>query len=136
MGLKIKLPNDVARCAGVGNAALDDADIVERLRESDNDTEYVSPIGNERRLTLAWEAAETIELLRLRLDHSDAQSEQLGEALVVVAAAKNLVAQKGRHNTEIAYKRLVDALTHNAEVSGAGTASAGLPGYTAGDNTE
>ena len=24
----------------------------------------------------------------------------------------------------------------NAEVSGAGTASAGLPGYTAGDNTE
>ena len=25
---------------------------------------------------------------------------------------------------------------HNAKVSGAGTASAGLPGYTAGDNTE
>ena len=27
-------------------------------------------------------------------------------------------------------------LPANAEVSGAGTASAGLPGYTAGDNTE
>jgi hypothetical protein len=27
-------------------------------------------------------------------------------------------------------------LTPNAKVSGAGTASAGLPGYTAGDNTE
>jgi hypothetical protein len=27
-------------------------------------------------------------------------------------------------------------LRFNAEVSGAGTASAGLPGYTAGDNTE
>jgi alanine-alpha-ketoisovalerate/valine-pyruvate aminotransferase len=32
----------------------------------------------------------------------------------IEAAAKNLVAQKGRHNTEIAYKRLVDAMTHNA----------------------
>lgn len=36
----------------------------------------------------------------------------------VVAAAKNLVAQKGRHNTEIAYKRLAASLddepTHNA----------------------
>ena len=28
------------------------------------------------------------------------------------------------------------AMTPNAKVSGAGTASAGLPGYTAGDNTE
>ena len=27
-------------------------------------------------------------------------------------------------------------LRHNAKVSGAGTASAGLPGYTAGDNME
>ena len=30
----------------------------------------------------------------------------------------------------------MDAARHNAKVSGAGTASAGLPGYTAGDNTE
>ena len=29
-----------------------------------------------------------------------------------------------------------NAAAHNAKVSGAGTASAGLPGYTAGDNTE
>ena len=32
-------------------------------------------------------------------------------------AVENLVAQKGRHNTEIAYKRLVDVLTHNAELT-------------------
>lgn len=37
--------------------------LIERLRESDNDTEYVSPIGNERRPTLAWEAADCIERL-------------------------------------------------------------------------
>ncbi len=92
-------------------------DIVERLRESDNATEWVIPLGQgkpSQRQTLAWESAEEIELLRLRLDHADAQSEQLAEALKIVAAAKTLVAQKGRHNTEIAYKRLVDALTHNA----------------------
>ena len=37
-----------------------------------------------------------------------------------------------------AYTRyLAEAMMgHNAKVSGAGTASAGLPGYTAGDNTE
>ena len=34
------------------------------------------------------------------------------------------------------FLELTNGLTHNAEVSGAGTASAGLPGYTAGDNTE
>lgn len=28
----------------------------------------------------------------------------------VIKAAKNLVAMKGRHNTEIAYKRLADAV--------------------------
>ena len=33
-------------------------------------------------------------------------------------------------------KAIAKALQPNAEVSGAGTASAGLPGYTAGDNTE
>lgn len=31
-------------------------------------------------------------------------------------AVENLVAQKGRHNTELAYKRLVDVLTHNAGI--------------------
>ena len=36
------------------------------------------------------------------------------------------------------WKRCVSAIEKrsNAKVSGAGTASAGLPGYTAGDNTE
>ncbi len=37
-----------------------------------------------------------------------------------------------------AKKRAIESgyMTPNAKVSGAGTASAGLPGYTAGDNTE
>ena len=32
--------------------------------------------------------------------------------------------------------RVLHSMGANAKVSGAGTASAGLPGYTAGDNTE
>ncbi len=51
------------------------------------------------------------------------------ELKAIADAAKNLVAQKGRHNTQKAYERLEALLkTHNAKVSGAGTASAGLPG--------
>lgn len=38
--------------------------------------------------------------LRARLEKSDP----------IVAAARNLIEQKGRHNTEIAYKRLADAI--------------------------
>ena len=40
-------------------------------------------------------------------------------------------------DTDYGWKRVcADFERHNAKVSGAGTASAGLPGYTAGDNTE
>lgn len=36
----------------------------------------------------------------------------------IESAAKNLIEQKGRHNTEIAYKRLEDVIkTPNAEIS-------------------
>lgn len=35
---------------------------------------------------------------------------QITDVLNVVAAARNLIAQKGRHNTEIAYKRLEEAV--------------------------
>ena len=43
-------------------------DIVERLRESDNETEYAHPAPSlETRPTLAWEAADTIETLRARV---------------------------------------------------------------------
>lgn len=37
----------------------------------------------------------------------------------IKAAAQNLMAQKGRHNTEIAYQRLVESLTPNGEATGA-----------------
>ena len=37
---------------------------------------------------------------------------------------------------QLAKEEIGRMATANAEVSGAGTASAGLPGYTAGDNTE
>lgn len=36
------------------------AALIAELRESDNDTEYVNPISNERRLTLAWRAADML----------------------------------------------------------------------------
>ena len=36
--------------------------------------------------------------------------QQLAAANSVVQAAENLVAQKGRHNTEIAYKRLAETI--------------------------
>lgn len=35
-------------------------------------------------------------------------------------AARNLIAQKGRHNTETAYKRLAALLTPNVKVRGCG----------------
>ena len=48
---------------------------------------------------------------------SFSESKQLAElrarlerAEPIVAAARNLIEQKGRHNTEIAYKRLADAI--------------------------
>ena len=44
--------------------------------------------------------------------------EEIARLRKIEHAAKTLVAQKGRHNTEIAYKRLVDALTHNVELTG------------------
>lgn len=40
-------------------------------------------------------------------------AEYLAKIERVYAAAKNLIAQKGRHNTEIAYNRLVDAMKNN-----------------------
>lgn len=33
----------------------------------------------------------------------------------IEAAARNLIAQKGRHNTEIAYRRLVNLVTPNVQ---------------------
>ena len=41
--------------------------------------------------------------------------EQLAAAQKVIDAAGNLIAQKGRHNTEIAYKRLAKAIAEQKE---------------------
>ena len=43
------------------------------------------------------------------------QAEQLAAAQKVIDAAGNLIAQKGRHNTEIAYKRLAKAIAEQNE---------------------
>ena len=43
------------------------------------------------------------------------QAEQLAAAQKVIDAAGNLIAQKGRHNTEIAYKRLAKAIAEQKE---------------------
>lgn len=59
------------------------SDLIERLRESDNDTEYVSPIGNAKRPTLAWESAEAIE--RLTAENGALYSHR--EALLIDLAA-------------------------------------------------
>ena len=40
----------------------------------------------------------------------DAAVEMIGRLEQIESAAQNLVKMKGRHNTEIAYQRLVDAL--------------------------
>ena len=67
-----------------------------------------------------------LETYRLRLDHHDAQSAQLGEVLeenkrlrAIEAAARNLCEVRGRHHSEIAMRRLIEALTPNAGVTGA-----------------
>ena len=57
-------------------------------------------------------------------------SEGTGSAGAMAATERHLADMQ-----KIAFKAL-DQVMSNAEVSGAGTASAGLPGYTAGDNTE
>ncbi|MFZ4538945.1 hypothetical protein [Propionivibrio sp.] len=46
----------------------------------------------------------TSDMIRQRMQ------EEIDALRVVVIAAENLIAQKGRHNTQIAYKRLVEAL--------------------------
>ena len=43
------------------------------------------------------------------------QAEQLAAAQKVIDTAGNLIAQKGRHNTEIAYKRLAKAIAEQKE---------------------
>ena len=43
------------------------------------------------------------------------QAEQLAAAQKVIDAAGNLIAQEGRHNTEIAYKRLAKAIAEQKE---------------------
>ena len=59
---------------------------------------------------------ETIKALKQELADLRARLEK---AEPIVAAALNLIEQKGRHNTEIAYKRLEDVLkTHNAKLAG------------------
>lgn len=40
----------------------------------------------------------------------EADEREIARLREIEDAARNLVAQKGRHNTEIAYKRLADAL--------------------------
>lgn len=69
-------------------------------KQEDDDTEYVR--------------ADFLERMRLRLEHADEQSKQFAE---LEAAAKNLIAQKGRHNTQIAYERLAALLGHNGEAA-------------------
>lgn len=60
------------------------ADIIERLRD------YINHVDD---IALMNEAAD--EIARLRR---------------IESAAQNLIAQRGRHNTEIAYRRLVGAV--------------------------
>lgn len=50
---------------------------------------------------------ETIKALKQEVADLRARLEK---AEPIVAAARNLIEQKGRHNTEIAYKRLADAI--------------------------
>lgn len=45
---------------------------------------------------------------------------QLATAQAVVDAARNLIAQKGRHNTEQAYKRLATAIAPDQSAAGSG----------------
>ena len=97
------------------------SDLIDDLRSRINPA-YAATLGTEsyeRRL-----CAEALEDLM-------AESDRLREALVaqeklhtnmrlempklkeIERAARNLANQKGRHNTEIAYTRLVEALGHN-----------------------
>lgn len=56
-----------------------------------------------------------VEVLRRRVCYWQAEAERMRE---IEIAAQNLIAQKGRHNTEIAYKRLEALLkTPNAGVT-------------------
>lgn len=40
----------------------------------------------------------------------DSQEREIGALRAIEAAARSLIAQKGRHHTQTAYERLVDAL--------------------------
>ncbi len=79
---------------------------------------YASAVAAERAAKIARDmVAHETEVARLR---------------AIEAAARNLVAQKGRYHTEVAYKRLVEVLTPNVKFSGGaplfGAASAGTQG--------
>jgi hypothetical protein len=45
-------------------------------------------------------------------------AKELDRLRAIEAAARNLIAVKGRHHSEIAMCRLIEALTHNAEITG------------------
>ena len=80
------------------------ADIIEEMRGFEIDHE---PDG--------WPA--------VRMRQVSALCDEVERLRRIESAAKNLIAQKGRHNTEIAYKRLEDVIkTHNAGGNSAGTA--------------
>ena len=53
-------------------------------------------------------------------DMMTAAADEIDRLANIESAARNLAAQKGRHNTEIAYKRLCDALANNMEFRGDG----------------
>lgn len=72
---------------------------------------YANAVAAERAAKIARDMA----------DHEagiDALREENKRLRIIEEAARNLCAQKGRHNTEIAYRRLEDALTPNAEFTG------------------
>lgn len=63
-----------------------------------------------------------LEVIRLQRYESEQCADltcEVERLRVVEAAARNLVLQKGRHHTETAYRKLVEALTPNAEITGA-----------------
>lgn len=69
-------------------------------------------MGNEKQVALHDDMTDSEFLAAVESTCSPAEKE-IDRLRAIESAAMNLVAQKGRHNTEIAYRRLVETLTHN-----------------------
>lgn len=98
----------------VGNEWLALTDRLKKVEAANKEwlekTEWVQAEINNWTLPMRYLGQHRADVIRAEVDALRARIEAMERLEQIEAAAQNLVKMKGRHNTEIAYQRLVAAL--------------------------